>query len=229
MYNPNADASPFNPLPPVVLVLAGLIAAVEIVFQAGESGFVGGPQAIGWRLNALEDYAFFEPLWSAMWRQGFFPPEHVARFVTYPFLHGNFTHAVFAVVIVLAIGKVVGEVFSTVAFLALFFLSAICGAVIYWLLVDSQVPLIGAYPGAYGLIGGFTFLLWTKATVLGENTYRAFTLIGFLMGIQLVFGLLFGGGPEWIADLAGFCAGFGMSFVISPGGWARLLARTRNR
>jgi len=54
-------------------------------------------------------------------------------------------------------------------------------------------------------------------------------LIGFLMGIQLVFGLLFGGNRDWVADLAGFVAGFGLSFVVSPGGWGRVVDRLRRR
>ncbi|MEM6408176.1 MAG: rhomboid family intramembrane serine protease [Pseudomonadota bacterium] len=229
MYNPNADESPFNPLPTVVIGLAMVIAAVEIVLQAGESGLVGGPGAIGWRIDAMQDYAFIPAVWDAMLQQGLFPLEHVMRFVTYPFIHTSFMHAAFAVVIVLAIGKVVGEVFSTWAFLAMFFLSAIFGALVLGLISDSRFPLVGAYPGAYGLIGGFTFLLWVQLTHLGEDGYRAFTLVGVLLGIQLVFGMIFGGGLDWIADLAGFVCGFSLSFLVSPGGWARVLAKMRKR
>lgn len=79
------------------------------------------------------------------------------------------------------------------------------------------------------MIGGFTFLLWVKLAQTGGPQSRAFTLIGFLMGIQLVFGLLFGGGQDWVADLAGFVAGFGLSFLVSPGGWARVVDRLRQR
>ncbi|MCY4336321.1 MAG: rhomboid family intramembrane serine protease [Litoreibacter sp.] len=229
MYNPNADESPFNPLPTVVIALAMVISAVEIVLQAGESGLVGGPGAIGWRIDAMQDYAFIPALWDAMLQQGLFPLEHMMRFVTYPFIHGSFTHAAFAVVIVLAIGKVVGEVFSTFAFLAMFFVSAIFGALVMALITDSASPLVGAYPGAYGLIGGFTFLLWVQLTQLGQDGKSAFTLVGVLLGIQLVFAMIFGGGLDWIADLAGFISGFLLSFIVSPGGWARVLAKLRKR
>jgi len=89
------------------------------------------------------------------------------------------------------------------------------------------VPLFGAYPGTYGLIGAFTFLLWVKLADVGANTMRAFTFIGFLLAVQLVFGILFGAGNDWIADVAGFVAGFLLSFVVSPGGWARVMAKLR--
>ena len=229
MYDKNADASPFNALPPVVIALAVVLAGIEIIFQAGGSGLVGGAQAVGWRLNALEDYAFFGPIWTAMLEKSYFPMEHMQRFVTYPFIHGNFTHAAFAVVIVLAIGKAVGEVFSSLSFIAVFMASSIVAALIYALVTDTQQPLFGAYPGAYGLIGAFTFLLWVNLAAVGANSMRAFSLIGFLMLFQLVFGLLFGGGYEWIADVAGFVVGFMMSFVVSPGGWGRVLAKMRQR
>lgn len=85
------------------------------------------------------------------------------------------------------------------------------------------------YPAVYGLIGAFTFLLWVRLAGTGTNQYRAFTLIGFLLGIQLVFGLLFGGGNDWVADVAGFATGFGLSFFVSPGGWGRVRAKLRHR
>jgi membrane associated rhomboid family serine protease len=229
MYNPHSDESPFNSLPPVVVLLAMVIAAVEIVLQAGESGFVGGPTAVGWRLTAFEDYAFLPGVWDAMREAGLYPSHHMLRFVTYPFLHGSFTHAAFAVVIVLALGKAVGEVFSAPAFLAVFFLSSIFGALVYGTLVSVNAPLIGAFPGGYGLIGAFTFLLWTQLTAVGANAMRAFTLIGVLLLFQLIFGVLFGAGYDWIADVAGFVAGFLMSFIVSPGGWARVLEKLRRR
>ena len=44
-----------------------------------------------------------------------------------------------------------------------------------------------------------------------------------------MFGLLFGGGWDWVADLAGFATGFLLSFVVSPGGWARVREKIRQR
>lgn len=227
MHNPHADESPFNAVPAVVVALAMVIAAVEIVLQAGESGLAGGPQAVGWRLAALEDYGFLPAVWEFMRSTGQFPSEQMLRFVTYPFLHGSFTHAAFAVVIVLAIGKAVGEIFAAWAVLVVFFVSAAFGALVYGELVSVNAPLIGAYPGGYGLIGAFTFLLWVQLAAVGANTMRAFTLIGILLAFQLVFGIFFGAGYDWIADVAGFVAGFLLSFLVSPGGWARVVAKLR--
>jgi membrane associated rhomboid family serine protease len=87
--------------------------------------------------------------------------------------------------------------------------------------------LIGGFPAVYGLIGAFTFLLWRSLALIGANQARAFTLIAFLMGIQLVFGLMFGLQKDWVADLVGFACGFGLSFFVSPGGWTRMRGRMR--
>lgn len=222
MHHPNADESPFNPLPPVVILLAVAMSGVELVLQFGDRGMFNAPL----RIHMIEDYGFWTGIWRYMWQTGLFPAEHLLRFLSYPFLHGSLTHAVFAVVIVLAIGKVVGEVFSPMAFLGVFFLSSIMGALAFAMIIDQGL-LLGGYPGAYGLIGAFTFLLWVQLVAIGSNASQAFTLIGVLMGIQLVFAVLFGGGADWIADLAGFLCGFSTSFLLSPGGWSRVKARMR--
>ena len=224
------NAAPLNPLPLVVWALALPMIAMELLLSAAGAGLIGGPEGIGWRLQALERFAFSPDLMRYLLETGQYPLDGWHRLVSYPFVHGNLTHVVFVVVILLALGKMVGEVFRWWAVLLIFFASAIVGALVYTLVLPGvRAPVIGGYPPVYGLIGGFTFLLWVNLAAVGANKYRAFTLIGFLLGIQLVFGLLFGGGYEWVADLTGFVAGFALSFVVSPGGWGRVLEKVRQR
>lgn len=221
------NAPPLNPLPPVVWALALPMIALEIVLQIGAAGIAGGPDAVGWRLEAITRVAFIPDLWREMWTLGQFPPEHMLRFVAYPFVHGNMTHAAFAVVILLALGKFTGEVLRFWAVLVVFFGAAIAGALAYGLLA-TRVPLIGAYPGDYGLVGAFTYLMWLRLAGSGRE-YRAFSMIGLLLVAQLVFGVLFGGGLDWVADLAGFAAGFVLTILVVPGGIPRLMDRLRQR
>ncbi|WP_095589520.1 rhomboid family intramembrane serine protease [Actibacterium ureilyticum] len=223
------DTSPLNPLPPVVWFLVVPIALIELAFNVGARGIVGGPAAVGWRLSAETDYGFSGQIFDWMMATGEYPFDFLIRFVTYPFVHVNFTHALFVIVFILALGKMVGEVFRTWAVLAVFFGAAIMGAVAYGGLLGDPRPLVGGYPAVYGLIGAFTYLLWVRAGQTGESQLRAFSLIGFLLGIQLLFGLLFGSSNDWVADIAGFVTGFVMSFGVSPGGFARLRAQLRHR
>jgi rhomboid protease GluP len=223
------NVSPFNALPPVVVALAVVIAGLEGMFQLATAGFLGGQEGIGWRLAAMQDYAVLDEVADWMLENMAFPPEHLLRFLTYPLIHGGFVHAAFVVVFILAIGKMVAEVFSPIAFVAIFWVSAIFGALVYVVLLDSPFPLIGGYPGVYGLIGAFTFLMWVDAGMRGESQYRAFGLIGALMAIQIIFGVIQGDFGNVVADLAGFIAGFLLSFIVSPGGWQRALNRLRQR
>jgi len=223
------NESPFNALPPVVVALALPMVAVELWLGAGARGLVGGPEAVGWRLDAVRDYGFFGPVLELMIDANRWPPAEVMRLVSYPFVHGGFTHMLMALVFLLALGKMVGEVFSPLAVLVVFFVSAFAGALAFTFLTDDPSPLIGAYPAVYGLIGAFTFILWVKLGQQGAPQVRAFYLIGFLLFIQLVFGLLFGAGQDWVAEVTGFLTGFALSFLVSPGGVARAVERLRAR
>ncbi len=227
--NPAQMESPINPLPWVVWVMVLPMVALEAMFSAAEAGLVGGAQGIGWRVAALEDYAVWPAYWRQEWQAGNLDLELLGRFVTFAFLHINPTHAIFAVVILLAMGKFVGEVFRPVSTALVYFASGAVGAVVYASIPAISAPLMGAYPGDYGLIGAFTFMIWVRLAGTGLNQLRAFSMIGFLLGVQLLFGLLFGGGYEWVADISAFVAGFLLSFIASPGGFARALARVRQR
>ncbi|MVO17227.1 rhomboid family intramembrane serine protease [Parasedimentitalea huanghaiensis] len=221
------NPSPVNTLPPAVVALALFIMGIELVFSLGARGIIGGPGAIGWRLDALHTYGFHSELFWSMWETDRWPAEHMMRFVSYTFVHGAFTQALFVCVFVLAMGKMVGEVMGNLAMVVIFLLSGIGGALGYALLVNSSQWLYGGFPAVYGLIGAFTYLLWRSLALVGAQQSRAFTLIAFLMGIQLLFGLLFGGQKDWVADLAGFATGFGLSFFLAPGGWARIRSNIR--
>lgn len=221
------NEAPINPLPPVVWALVVPMAMAELMFNLGARGLIGGAGAVGWRLAALQDFAFSAEALRWMVETGRYPVELLWRFVTYPFVHAQLSQAVFAIVFILALGKMVGEIFRAWAVLAVFFGSSIFAAIMYTILVPNPIPLVGAFPGAYGLIGAYSFLLWVTLGARGLNQAGAFTLIGFLMGLQLLFGALFGSSPDWVAELFGFVAGFALSFVVSPGGWSRLMAKMR--
>lgn len=217
-----------NPLPPVVVILFLAMLAVEGAFFLASKGFIGGNAGAGWRMSAVLNYGFGNDIFDWMLAQGRFPPEHLLRFVTYPFIHVSVTHMVVAGVMTLALGKFVGDVFSGLAVVLIFFAASVMAALVWAVFLNEGRYLLGAFPGVYGLVGGFTFLLWTRLKQSGDNPLRGFSLIGFLMAIQVVFGLLFNGGGDWLADLTGFVTGFALSFVLRPGGLRALRDRMRH-
>ena len=220
--NDPAPESPVNPLPPVVVALFLVLIGVEAVFSLGQYGMIGGPGAVGWRLDALQTYGFSGEVFDWMIETGRYPLSQLIRFVSYPFVHASFTQALLAGVLLLAMGKMSAEAFGAVPMLIIFFGSAIGGALAYAILTNDPAWIVGAFPPVYGLIGAYTFMLWRSFDVIGANKARAFTMISVLMGLQLAFGLIFGGPPTWVADLGGFVSGFFLSFVVAPGAWRKI-------
>lgn len=219
----------FNALPPAVVALALAVFGVEVLLTMGARGYIGGGAGAGWRVQAIQDFSFSSPLLAWMFETGNWSIEHLKRFVTYPFIHLGFTHAAFVIVFLLALGKMVGEVFGNLAVLILFFGCGIFGALIYAGLVGDERFLTGGFPSVYGLIGAYTFLLWVRYNAMGENQYQAFYLIGMLMGLQLFFGIFFEVGYDWVAEIAGFVFGFVLTPALVPGAFRRFLDRIRQR
>lgn len=223
------DEIPVNPLPPMVIALAVILGLIELVFQAGAAGMIGGQGGVGLRAEAVDAFGFSPALMDLMVERGIWSFDVLIRLVTYPFVHGSATHVIFVIVFLLALGKMVGETFGNLAVLVIFLAASVTGALAFWLLTSAQLRLVGGMPGAYGMIGGYTFMLWVGLGAMHQNQMRAFTLIGFLMGVQLLFGLLFGGPPDWVADLAGFATGFLVAMIFVPGSGAAMLRRLRRR
>lgn len=223
------DAPPLNPIPGVVWLILLPIVAMELVVNAGTLGLAGGATGVGWRQEALQRFALSPEMLDQMIGTGRWTWDYLMRFISYGFVHGSFTHALLAAVFILAMGKFVAEIFSPWSVLAVFLIPLALGGAAYSLVPGVKMALFGAYPGAYGLIGAFTFIIWARLGAENANRARAFTLIAFLLGIQLIFGVLFGGSADWVADLAGFAVGFGLSFLVGPGGPAQLLRAIRQR
>lgn len=224
------EESPFNALPAVVLLPVLAMVGVELLFLLAGNGMVGGADGVGWRLAAIEDYAFAPQVIDVVTARGSWSPDLLKRFVTYAFVHGSFTQVAFAAVILLAMGKFVSEALDGAGLAVVLLLSTVIGALVFGLLAPVGAILYGAYPAAYGLIGAYTYVLWVHFGRRGERQIAAFRLIGFLVGIQIVFSLLFMTTTYlWIAELTGFAIGFVVTPVLVPGGWQRLLQRIRTR
>ena len=83
--------SPVNPLPPVVVALFFVIMGIEATLSLAARGTIGGPGGIGWRLEAMQSYAFSGLIFDWMWDNGQWPTEHLIQFVSYMFMHSSFS------------------------------------------------------------------------------------------------------------------------------------------
>lgn len=215
-------SGPFQPLPPLVAGLAVAAASIEAVFQLGAAGMLGGPDALGWRIEAIRAFGFFEPVFRAMLVLRRVEADGVVRFLCYPLLHLGAMHALFGIALLLAMGQAVSTRLRPAAVGMVMISAAVGGAAAYGSLQHGRAPLIGLYPVVYGLIGAFTQGLLVRAVDLRQRV-TAFRLAGLLAGLQLVFRLVLGGGgSEWVGDVGGFATGFALVFFVGPGGKARL-------
>ena len=221
--------SPINAISPFVIVLAALIVGVELVLQMANSGLIGGPRGVGWRLMAIEDYGVTGAVMDRVFRFGDYSFDVLKRFVTYPFINGDATQVAFCAALTLALGKFTADFYGGFKVFCIFIASAVVGAAVYGLVVSTGYRLIGGFPPVYGLIGAYTYALWVNLAQKGEKQLQAFRLIGFLLGLQLVYGVIFGAGYGWVAELSGFATGFALSPLLAPGGWTTFLARMRQR
>tara|TARA_R110002124_G_scaffold70948_5_gene189978 strand:- start:2067 stop:2765 length:699 start_codon:yes stop_codon:yes gene_type:complete len=221
MYNPDADASPINPLPKSVIILLCLVGGVEFILQLGERGLIGGPMAVGWRLDWGRAFGFYDPIFEWMRVNQTYDFANLSRFLTYAFIHSSGAQILFVLVLLLALGKYVAEACGDLAVLIIFPVSAIVGALAYGLILNEDLLLIGGYPAVYGLLGAFSWLRFVIERNNGQSGLRAFGIIIFFMIIQLGYRIYYGGANDWVAELFGFFTGFGLAIVLAPGGRAR--------
>ncbi len=221
----NRNQSPFNALPPVVTAMAVVIGGIEVLFWLGGAGLL--PNMAESRNFAIQDWSYFDPLWDRMIEHGEFSPRIAARSLSYALIHESPLHTGLALAFFLGFGNAVGRQFDAAAMLALFFGSTLAGALAYGL-TNADAPLLGGYPGVFGLIGSYVFLLMAGNEIRGRRGRMALTLVSMMLGLQMLSWFLTGR-LDWVADLAGFLAGFLLSFVVRPGGWRRLAAMIRRR
>ncbi len=226
---------PLNAIPPVVIALTLLIVGIEVVLQLANNGFIGGPQGLSWRLNAVNEFGFSTRVFDRVVERADYSFDMLKRFVTYPYVNAQLTQVAFCAALTLALGKFAGEYYGGLKVLVIYVFSSIVGAFVFGLLVNGDFPLYGGFTPVYGLIGAYTYALWLQLGQAGQNQLLAFRLIGVLLLIQLIFGVVFGliaeapPPPSWIAELSGFFGGLGISVLLAPGGWTTFLDRMRQR
>jgi len=162
MYSDPDFEPPVNPIAPVIILLVLAMVLVEGALSLAEAGIVGGRTGIGWRIGALQDYGISPLVLDVMVTRSDYSFDLLRRFVTYPFVHGDFTHALFCMALLLALGKFVGDTFGSLKTLAVFVGSAVFGGLVFCLLARDSSALFGGYPPVFGLIGVWV-AVWQRA------------------------------------------------------------------
>ena len=135
------------------------------------------------------------------------------RLVTSTFLHSGGTHIVMNMLSLYVVGRMVEKLFSRVAYLSLYFISAFFGSFlsIYMHLDGVAVGASGAIFGLFGALAGFVFVHKDR---LGEK-FKAFMKdFGVLLLINLVIGFAFPN-IDVSAHVGGLVAGIIGGFIIA--------------
>jgi rhomboid protease GluP len=224
------NASPLNPLPALVWLAVLGIAGVELALWLGSRGLVGGPGAVGWRLEALQRFGFSSGLQAWMLENLRLPLLHVTRYLSYSFVHTGPLHAFFVVVLIAALGKAYGEALGGIRLFFLMFIPPALGAAVFGLILGEHELgwLFGGMPMVFGLVGGLTWWRWHVAETRAAQL-RAFGIIGVLLLARLAVGLMVESGYGWVAEFAAFGIGFGLAAGVAPGRWTALRARLLER
>lgn len=226
--NQSNSTAPVNPLPPVVIALALAVALPELLFTFAAQGWLGD-ELLSLRTSAAEVFGFFIARVDWMIEAGTLRLAYLWPFFTYPFIQAEFMQAIFVAVFVLALGKMIAEALGQAAVLVIFFGGSVLGALVYAAISDSQIPLFGGYPGAFALIGAFSFTLWQRLRASGGQVRQAFGLFGLFTLILIGYGVFLSPGIVWIAQLVGLWVGFLIAYPFYPGNWSRILNRIRAR
>jgi membrane associated rhomboid family serine protease len=225
---------PFFRAPKVVLILIALLVVVHAAIQlAGES----------WRVWGLYAFSFIPARITGDQPIALIPGSQVWSFLTYAFLHGNWSHLFSNCIWLLIFGSVVARRLHTFRFLLLAGISAIAGAasmlVTHW--ADGG-NVIGASGAVSGVMAAAIPIMFGRGMRLGD-TYRtdlatvrplrffeilthrgAFFFMAVLFAVTLYSGAtgwtgtsyLEYGGIAWEAHFGGFIAGLFTFYWLDP-------------
>jgi len=214
---------PFNPVSPVVLVFVATVVVIEVVLQLAERGWIGGPEAIGWRLELVRNVGFHRAVFDHLLAGGSLEPKVIWPFLSYIFVHKSFAHMLIASALMLGMGKLIAERFSSLAVVALIVVCGLMGSLIFGMFsAVGGFPLTGSYPVFYGFIGTFTWIRISDLRSEGKSILPAFSAVGMFLIFRTAFALMYGLSNSWMSDLAGVITGFLLAYVLAPDGNDRM-------
>ncbi|HEU0223092.1 MAG TPA: rhomboid family intramembrane serine protease [Paracoccaceae bacterium] len=206
------------PLPAGLKLALGAMVAIELVLTAADSGLIG---ARHWRAAAIALFGFQEAVFDGSARE-YWPGERWAMLVTHAFLHGGLVHLAMNVVVLLSLGKLVTARVGGVRTVALLFLTAIGGGLVFGLIGPAQSQMVGASGAVFGFIGLWQYGDWRFRLRHGLTLRPVVSLILGLAFANLLIWWMLRGGLAWEAHLGGFLAGWFCGWawrgVSGPGG-----------
>ena len=122
------------------------------------------------------------------------------RGIAYSWLHGGFFHIGMNFIVMLQILPLTERVYGSSRVFLGWWLSALCGAVLPFILMPSEAPIVGASGANFGIMG-MTMIFGHRLGTAGGRQLRdsmimwavLSTVLGFSMGARIAHGAHFGG------------------------------------
>ncbi|MER5173858.1 rhomboid family intramembrane serine protease [Thioclava kandeliae] len=172
----------------------------------------------------VQNFAFWPGLLYGWHANYAFQPE--VMFVTYGFLHANFTHIFFNMITLYSLGRALILEGGPRSFVGVYFVSLVGGGVGYAWLASGPLPMVGASGALFGLAGA---LLWCRLhddwreISLTEGLKAVFWPVVILVGLNFVMYFAMSGQLAWQTHLGGFISGaIAMAAILS---WRRNVRR----
>ena len=198
--------------------MAGAFVAIELALTASDLGLLSP----GLRFRAYRAFAFFDIYFEAFLSGQTPPLQFWPSFATHAFLHGGMLHLLMNTAIFLALGGHVVHATSERAMMALFFGSAVAGALLFGLIADTGlefVPMVGASGAIFGFLGAMKRWEWRYVSSHQLPQRRFWTTVLAFAAVNVLLSAGFGpdgGGVAWEAHLGGFLAGWFAGGRLQP-------------
>jgi len=205
-------ATPHQPLPLGLILLAGFIALVEGVLSLADAGIIPD--------HSLRQRVYMAgAFWAELLRgePPLFAWQPVTMFVSHAFLHGGLGHMVMNLAILLGLGKFVGERYGAGAILPVFLVSAVAGGAAFGLLASGTYPMVGASGAVFGFLGVWTVWDWRRHRAAGAPARPVVMRVAGLVLINLLLFIGLQGMLAWEAHLGGFLAGLAAGCLLEHG------------
>lgn len=202
---------------PVVWLFAGLFVGIELLLTLGDIGVLG--RDLRWRMYEL--FAFWDVYFDAAVSGQQVSAQLYWSFVTHAFFHGGLLHLAMNTAVFLALGSHLGRAVGEQAMLALFFGTAIGGALVFGIVADTGfrfIPMVGASGALFGFLGAIKRWEWRYISTHKLPKQRFWRTIGALLLVNVLLSVGLGGGPgvAWEAHLGGFLAGWALAGLMHP-------------
>ena len=196
---------------PVILAIAAVCIAVELLLQASDHGLLPYPRL----RQTVYEYAGFWPGLLRGWRANY-PAQPYIMFVTYAFLHGGFVHLLVNMITLFSLGAAVVWRVGQRGFLMLYIAAMIGGAAGFGLLAETYRPMVGASGALFGLAGGLVAWDYVDRFTLQEALWPVARAVLLLIGLNIVLYWAMGGQMAWETHLGGFVMGWIAALLIDP-------------